>query len=134
LVSISLHARAIKVLQFPNSHPFGVSVLAGSFPVEHGPAQVGHVGRGRLHVEAQRLLWVVVSSGGGGGLGGAELPGVPRLVHAAGLHHQLPYLAFGPEVGDEGLRSQVYTVILAIKSKGISAEVIVRHVRVLQSA
>jgi len=84
-------------------------------------------------VEAQRLLWVVVSSGGDGGLGGAELPGVPGLVHAAGLHHQLPYLAFGTEVGDEGLRSQVYTVILAIKSKGVSAEVIVRHVRVLQS-
>jgi len=43
---VILHARAIKVLQFPNSHPFGVSVLAGSFPVEHGPAQVRHVGRG----------------------------------------------------------------------------------------
>jgi len=120
----------MQVLQFPNSHPFGVSVFAGSLPVEHGSAQVGHVGGGRLQVEAQRLLWVVVTSAGSRWLGGAELPGVPGLVHAARLHHQLPYLAFGPVVGDEGLRSQVYTVILAIQSKGISAEIIIRHFRV----
>jgi len=130
LVSVILYARAIKDLQFPNSHPFGVSVFAGSLPVEHGPAQVGHVGRGRLHVEVQRLLWVVVSSAGDGWLGGAELPGVSGLVHAARSHHQLPYLAFGTVVRDEGLRDQIDTVILAIKSKGISAEIIIRHVRV----